>query len=163
MRFSQSTSLLMCLSLQTLTSIIRTDLSILVEVTYQVNSVIINPALLDLFISSDTSICSVKASPPLGNSDHVVVSVSIDFSSYSQGDASFHCIAYDYILVLIGTVLVIIWEMFHARISLSPVLLLLPVNFVSGFSLELMYKSLIESISSSLTHLHGFELFMLLP
>ena len=34
--------------------------------------------------------------PSLGNFDHVVVSVSIDFPSYSQLDASFHCIAYDY-------------------------------------------------------------------
>ena len=33
---------------------------------------------------------------PLGNSDHVVVSVSIDFPSNSQWDAPFHCIAYDY-------------------------------------------------------------------
>ena len=32
----------------------------------------------------------------MGNSDHVVVSVSIDFPSYSQWDAPFHCIAYDY-------------------------------------------------------------------
>ena len=32
----------------------------------------------------------------MGNSDHVVVSVSIDFPSYSQGDAPFHRIAYDY-------------------------------------------------------------------
>ena len=55
-----------------------------------------SPALLDLFISSDTSICSTKAFPPLGNSDHVVVSVSIDFPSYSQLDALFHRIAYDY-------------------------------------------------------------------
>ena len=36
------------------------------------------------------------AFPPLGNSDHVVVSVSIDFPSNSQWDALFHCIAYDY-------------------------------------------------------------------
>ena len=36
------------------------------------------------------------ASPPLGNSDHVVVSVSIDFPSYSQRDAPFHRIAYDH-------------------------------------------------------------------
>ena len=34
--------------------------------------------------------------PPLGNSDHFVVSVSIDFPSYSQQDAPFHHIAYDY-------------------------------------------------------------------
>ena len=38
-----------------------------------------NPALLDLFISSDASICSRMTFPPLGNFDHVVVSVSIDF------------------------------------------------------------------------------------
>ena len=54
-----------------------------------------SPALLDLFLSSDTSICSTMAFPPLGNSDNVVVSVSIDFPSPSQ-DAPFHCIAYDY-------------------------------------------------------------------
>ena len=55
-----------------------------------------SPALLDLFISSAASICSTTAFPPLGNSDHVVVSVSIDFPSYSQWDAPFHHIAYDY-------------------------------------------------------------------
>ena len=55
-----------------------------------------SPALLDLFLSSDASICSTMAFPPLGNSDHVVVSVSIDFPSYSQPDASFHHMAYDY-------------------------------------------------------------------
>ena len=53
------------------------------------------PALLDLFISSDASICSTMAFPPLGNSDRVVVSVSIDFPSNSQQDAPFHCIAFD--------------------------------------------------------------------
>ena len=37
------------------------------------------PARLDLFLTSDASICSTMAVPPLGNSDHVVVSVSIDF------------------------------------------------------------------------------------
>ena len=55
-----------------------------------------SPALLDLFLFSDAGICSTKAFPPLGNSDHVVVSVSIDFPSYSQRDAPFHHIAYDY-------------------------------------------------------------------
>ena len=44
-----------------------------------------SPALLDLFLSSDASICSTIAFPPLGNSDHVVVSVS-----------PFHRVAYDY-------------------------------------------------------------------
>ena len=36
------------------------------------------------------------AFPPLGNSDHVVISVSIDFPTNPQRDAPFHCIAYDY-------------------------------------------------------------------
>ena len=36
------------------------------------------------------------AFPPLGNSDHVVVSVSIDFPINSKQDASFHRLAYDY-------------------------------------------------------------------
>ena len=54
-----------------------------------------SPALLDLFIS-DSSIYSTMAFPPLGNSDHVVVSVSIDFPTNSQQDAPFHRIAYDY-------------------------------------------------------------------
>ena len=53
-------------------------------------------ALLDLFISSGNSICSTMAFPPLSNSDHVVVSGSIDFPSNSQRDAPFHRIAYDY-------------------------------------------------------------------
>ena len=44
-----------------------------------------SPALSDLFISS-----------PLGNSNHVVVSVSIDFPINSKQDALFHHVAYDY-------------------------------------------------------------------
>ena len=32
-----------------------------------------SPALLDLFLSSDASVCSTMVFPPLGNSDHVVV------------------------------------------------------------------------------------------
>ena len=41
-----------------------------------------SPALLDLFLYSDASICSAMAFPLLGNSDHVVVSVSIDFPHF---------------------------------------------------------------------------------
>ena len=55
-----------------------------------------SPVLLDLFLSPDANICSAMAFPPLQNSDHVVVSVFIDFPTNSQQDASFHCIAYDY-------------------------------------------------------------------
>ena len=52
-----------------------------------------SPALLDLFLSSDASICSTMVFPPLGNSDHVVVSVSIDCPINSKWDALFHLIA----------------------------------------------------------------------
>ena len=36
------------------------------------------------------------AFPPLGNSDHVVLSVSIEFPSNSQQDDLIHHMAYDY-------------------------------------------------------------------
>ena len=55
-----------------------------------------SPALLDLFLSSDASVCFTKAFPPLVNFDHVAVSVFIDFLLYSKLDAPFHRIAYDY-------------------------------------------------------------------
>ena len=99
-------------------SIIRTGLPILVELIDLVNSVIIflsqitllrwstfplgfqidsySPALLNLFLYFDASICSTMAFPPLGNSDHVAVSLSINFPSYSQQNALFHRIAYNY-------------------------------------------------------------------
>ena len=108
----------MLLPLETLTSIIRTGLTILVELINLMNcviiclsqmtllrwlpfqlrsqSVILVVLLFWIYLFLDASICSTMAFPPLGNSDHVVVSVSIDFPSYSQWDAPFHCIAYDY-------------------------------------------------------------------
>ena len=55
-------------------------------------------ALLDFFLSSGAIICSTVAFPSLGNSIHVVVSVSIDSLSNSKWDAPFHCIVYDYSL-----------------------------------------------------------------
>ena len=55
-----------------------------------------SPTLLHLILSYDASICSTMAFPQLGNSDYVVVSVSIEFPSSSLQDAQFHRIAYDY-------------------------------------------------------------------
>ena len=55
-----------------------------------------SPALLDLFFSSNANICSTMVFPPLGNFDHAVVSVSINFPSNSKRNAPFHCIVYDY-------------------------------------------------------------------
>ena len=120
-----------------------------------------SPAPLDFFLSSDASICSTMASPPLENSDHLVVSVSIDFPSNLQQDALFHHIAYDYSRGDWGSLCDHLRD-FHGRISLNLVLLLLLVNFVSGFSSELMYISLIENIRSSLINPHGFQLLVLL-
>ena len=46
-----------------------------------------SPALLDLLISSEASNCSTMAVYPLlGNSDHAVLSVSIDFPINSKQD-----------------------------------------------------------------------------
>ena len=103
MTFSQSTHLLMCLSLETLTSEWLTysgRTSVSNNLTQMVNFTTWipdgdshNPSLLDLFLSSDAIICSTIAFPPLGNPHHVVVSVPIDFPS---NVSLFHCIAYDY-------------------------------------------------------------------
>ena len=49
---------------------------------------------IDVFF--DGSICSTIAFPPFGNSDHVVVSVSIDVPKNSKWDAPFHYMTYDY-------------------------------------------------------------------
>ena len=104
----------MCSPLETVMSIIRTSSHILVELIDLVNSrnlaasngltQMVNfptwisdcdsssPALLDLFFDSDASICLAMAFRPLGNSDHVVASFSIDFPLNSKPDAPFHCI-----------------------------------------------------------------------
>ena len=55
------------------------------------------------------------------------------------------------ILMLIGMIFMFILELFHARISLNSVMLMLLVNFVSGFTLVLMFISLIVSVRSSLS------------
>ena len=51
-----------------------------------------SPALLDLFLSSDANICSTMAFPPLGNSNHVVVKFSINFTANSKWYFLYHCI-----------------------------------------------------------------------
>ena len=119
-------------------------------------------ALLDLFLSSHPSICSTLAFHSLGNSDHVVVSVSIDFTSNSQWDVPFHCIAYDYSRAdwdsLCDHLRDIPWEgIFNLGVSAAA------SGFCEWVQVGMMYLSLIENIQSSLTHLHGFQMLMLLP
>ena len=82
--------------------------------------------------------------PLLGNSDHVVVSVFIEFPSNSKRDALFHGIACNCSPAdwddLRNHLRDVPWEDI-----LSSMLLLLLVNFVSGFRLKPMYMSLIVS------------------
>ena len=127
----------MCLSLETLTSIIRTGLPILVELIDLVNcynfsisndlTQMVNfptripgcdahsPAFLDFFLSADASIFCTMVFRPLANSNHIVVSVLIDFTSNSQLDA----------LLRDDHFRDVPWED-----------LMLPVNFVSRLELE---------------------------
>ena len=118
MRCSRSSHLLMCFSLETLTFIVRTGSPFLVELIDLVNSYnfsvsndltqMVNfctqisdsdshsPVLLDLFFLLTKVFVLQWLSPPLRNSDHVVVSVSNDFVINPKQDAPFHYIAYDY-------------------------------------------------------------------
>ena len=43
------------------------------------------PALLGLFLTSDASICSTTAFPPLGNSDHVLSEFPFTFHQIVNG------------------------------------------------------------------------------
>lgn len=63
-------------------------------------------------------------------------------------------------MVLIGKVFMMISKMFHERIHLIWMLLLLPCNFVTRIKLELIY---IWSKRSILVHLGGFHLLMCQP
>ena len=122
------------------------------------------PTLLDLFLSSDASICSTLAFPPLGNSDLVVVSVSIDFPTNSQRDAPFHRVAYDYSRAYWGGLRDHLrdfpWEdIFKLGASAAA------SEFCEWVQVGIdiyIYISLIENIRSNLIHLHGFQLLVLL-
>ena len=114
-----------------------------------------SPHLLDLFLSSDAKICSAMLFLPLGNFNHVVVSVYNDFPLNSQWDVPFHHILYDYSCAdwhgLCDHLRDVPWE------DIFKLFLLLLMNFESGFRLEIMYISLVIYIRPYLlTHLHGF-------
>ena len=130
---------------------------------------ILSPALLDLFISSDASICSTMTFLPLGNSDHVVVSVSIDFPTNSQQDAPFHRIAYDYSRAdwdgLRDHLRGVPWEdifKLGASAAANEFCEWVQVG-IDIYIYIYIYTYHIESVRSSLIHLHGFQLLVLLP
>ena len=96
-----------------------------------------SPALLDFFLLTHLF---YNGFPPIGKFSPFYCSVSIDFPSNSQRDAPFHRIAKGYSHAD--------WDGLRDNLrdipckkSLNSVLLLLLVNFVSGFRLELMYIS----------------------
>ena len=171
----------MFLSLETLTSIIRTGLPILVELIDLVNSVISNdltqmvnfptripdcdshsPALLDFFLSSDASICSTMAFPPLGNSDHFFVSVSIDFPSNWHWDALFYCITYHYSCAdwdgLHDHLRDVLWEDIF-KLSASATASEFCEWVQVGIDVYIPHSK--YQVKSH--YLHGFQLFVLLP
>ena len=57
---------------------------------------LLHPYSIGFIFSSDGRICSTMAFPPLGNLDHVLISVSKCFPSNSKEDVLFHPIDYDY-------------------------------------------------------------------
>ena len=102
------------------------------------------------------------AFPSLGNSDHVVVSVSIDFPSNSQRDAPFYCIAYDYTCAdwngLCDHLRDVPWEnIFQLDASAAA------SEFCEWVQVGIDLYNLIENIRSNLTLLHCFQLLVLLP
>ena len=103
------------------------------------------------------------AFPPLGNSDHVVVSVSIDFPVNSKQDALFHRVAYDCSRAdwdgLRDHLRDVPWEdIFKLGASTAA------SEFCEWVQVGIdVYISLIVSIRSNLTHLHGFQQLLLLP
>ena len=165
----------MYLCLETRTSIITTGEPILVDLVELVNSVTISLSqtillwwliflllfltvilvflylyylyfLLNLFSSSNASVCFIVAFPPLGNPDHVFISAYIDFSSNSK--EMFLFIPQLLVILVLG------------RISLNLVFLQLLLCSVNRLRLKL-YLSFNVNIRSRL--IHGFQLLVLLP
>ena len=115
-----------------------------------------SPPLLDLFLSSDASTCSTKAFPPLRNSDHVVVSVSIAFQINSKQDTPFHRVAYDYSRAD--------WDGLHDHLRDVPWEDIFKLGasaaaseFCAWVQVGIDVYIPIVSIRSNLTHLHGFQ------
>ena len=105
----------------------------------------------------------MMAFPLLANSDHVVVSISIDFPSNSQRDAPFHRKAYDYSRAdwggLCDHLRDVPWEDTFKFIASAVV-----SEFCECVQVEIdVYISLIVSITSSFIHFHGFQLLAQLP
>ena len=102
---------------------------------------------------------------PLGNSDHVAVSVSIDFPINSKQDSLFHRVAYDYSCAdwdgLHDNLRDIPWEdIFKLSTSAAASEFCEWVQVGIDVYILMMY---IVRITSNITHLHGFQQLVLLP
>ena len=116
---------------------------------------------MDLFLSSDASIWSTVAFRPLGNSDYVAVSVSIDSPINSKQDTPFHRVAYDYSRAD--------WDGVHDHLKDVPWedIFKLSASAASEFC-EWVQVGIDVYIPHrkyqvKLTHLHGFQQLVLLP
>ena len=103
----------------------------------------LSATLLDIFLPSDANIYSAMASPPLGDSDHILVSVSIDIL------ANYSC---DHLTD-------VPWEdIFKLSASAAG------NEFCEWVQVGIVvYISLALSTRSRPTHLYGFQLLLLLP
>jgi len=63
------------------------------------------PSLLDLYLISDPGSCKASREPPLGNSDHAVVSITLQLKSCQATDHPIHQTSYNYQLAD--------WDSFH--------------------------------------------------
>ena len=118
-----------------------------------------SPAFLNLFHSFRPSICSTVAFPHFGNSI-MLPQFTLPFLQIQKRILIFIA-KFTTILVLIGAVFKIIWEMFHGKKSLNLVLLLLLLNFFRGSMLTLMYLSLTVNMWS-INPLYSFQVLELL-
>ena len=95
---------------------------------------------------------------PLGNFDHVVFSVSIDFPSNLKQGPLLHCIAHDYFCVDWDHLRIVLWEdIFELRASSSV------IEFCEWFEVGIDVYIPHCKYHSSHTHLNGFQLLLLLP
>ena len=97
-----------------------------------------SPAILVLFLSSDPSSCSVMAFPLLRILIIWLSQFPMTFHQTQNSLIQFTAKLMT-ILVLVGMIFMIIWEIFHGKKSLHSEILLLLVNFVGGFRLEVVY------------------------
>ena len=104
------------------------------------------------------------AFPPLGNSDHIVFLVSIDFPINLKQDIPFHRVAYDYSRAewrgLCDHLRDVLWENIF-KLSASTA----AIEFCDWVQvrIDVYIPHCKSNLRSNLTHIHGFQQLVLLP